>query len=182
MTTGIDSPVDCTLTAVAIAENHTFVGRFYRNSASKWAKLTEAEVLTLRQVNLKVVALCESASNPASYFSFHAGVDDGTSACRQALMAGQSPNTPIYFAVDFDASTDCVSGCVSDYFESVAAGYQTISGNSPAYLIGAYVSGSTCRYLLMHDLASYGWLAVSPGWSGYDTFLQWNIKQGWPDK
>jgi peptidoglycan hydrolase-like protein with peptidoglycan-binding domain len=179
MALGIDSALDCTNRASAIAQTGVdFVGRYYRKKISKWTPLSATEVAALHREGLAVVALWEFASDKPDYFSYSSGVDDGTSAYRQALQAGQPPQTPIYFAVDFDASSAAVAGPISDYFTGVRAGYTTIGQGQPAYSIGVYGSGRTCAWLASHGRATYTWMALSTKWADYDTYTSWNIKQG----
>jgi len=176
---GIDCALDCTKRAAAIkALNATFVGRYYRLPGSKWAPLTGAEAKALSKAGLKIVALWESRSDVLDHFSHAAGVDEGTSAYRQAMNAGQPAGTPIYFAVDFDCPTNGIAGAVNDYFRGVADGFNTIGAGQPAYSVGVYGSGNTCAWLLGHGRVSYSWLAQSTGWGGYKIFKNWNIKQG----
>lgn len=178
MALGIDAPIDCTKQTTAIkAAGKTFVGRYYRNKKSRWAPLVASEVTALQGAGLKVVALWESASAALAHFSYAAGVDEGTSAYHQALQCGQPPATPIYFAVDFDASSEAVAGAINDYFRGVHDGYNAIGSGSPAYLVGVYGSGLTCSWLKMHGRADRYWLALSTKWSGYDSFADWHVKQ-----
>lgn len=176
---GIDCPVNCTKYADGIkTAGKAFVGRYYRKTTSSFPALKKPEVDALHAAGLKVVALWESASTTTDYFSYARGVDDGTSAYHQALLAGQPPQTPIYFAVDYDASAAALAGPVSDYFRGVKDGYGTISQGAPVYDVGVYGSGQSCGWLKMHGWATHAWLAVSKKWTGHDTYTDWNIVQG----
>lgn len=178
MNEGIDCATDCSKRVAAIkATGAAFVGRYYRLPHSKWDPLTAAEAQALSKGDLKIVALWESSSDALDHFSFSSGVDEGTSAYRQAMGAGQQPRTPIYFAVDFDCSDSGIAGAVNDYFRGVAAGFATIGAGNPAYDIGIYGSGNTCGWLLTHGRVTSTWMALSTGWGGFKTFKDWNIKQ-----
>jgi hypothetical protein len=176
---GIDSAKDCTKLTEAIKNAGVeFVGRYYRNASSKYPALSAKEALAISRGGLNIVALWEGASDKIQHFSYSRGVDEGTSAYQQALVAGQGRNTPIYFAVDFDANTAEVAGPVFDYFKGIVDGFNTIATGSPAYRIGVYGSGLVCSWLQNHGMVSHCWLAMSTGWSGFNTFANWNIKQG----
>jgi len=178
MVSGIDSPVDCGKFVKEIKNaNASFVGRYYRSSASIWPKLTLSEAKILSAAGLQIVALWESASDHASYFSFAHGVRDASAAYVEASQVGQPMDTPIYFAVDFDASKSEIKNQIADYFRGVAAGFKAAGQGGPCFETGVYGSGATCSWLLENHLATKSWLAVSSGWSGYD-FKDWNIKQG----
>jgi hypothetical protein len=176
---GIDCAKDCSkLVDSIVAAGVKFVGRYYRTSRSKYAPLTADEANILSRSGLNVVALWESTSDQPGHFAYTSGVDEGTAAYRQALITGQTRNTPIYFAVDFDASSSDLAGPILDYFRGVADGFNTISKNAPAFKIGVYGSGLVCSWLKSHGMVSYCWLAMSTKWNGYDRFTGWNIKQG----
>jgi hypothetical protein len=161
-----------------VSAGNEFVGRYYRQKTSKWTPLTDKEAMALSKAGLNIVALWESRSDVLAHFSHSAGVDEGTSAYHQAMLAGQPKGTPIYFAVDFDCPASGIAGAVNDYFRGVADGYAAIGAGSPAYTIGVYGSGNTCAWLLSHGRVTFTWLAQSTGWGGFKTFKNWNIKQG----
>jgi hypothetical protein len=176
---GIDCALDCTKRIAAIRGLHAqFVGRYYRQASSHWPALTSAEAKALSNAGFQIVAVWESASNVLHHFSHATGVDEGTSAYRQAMLVGQPARTPIYFAVDFDCSGPGIAGGVNDYFRGVADGFAAIGGGQSAYDVGVYGSGNTCAWLLSHGRVTYTWLAQSRGWGGYRTFKNWNILQG----
>jgi hypothetical protein len=179
MAQGIDCALDCTKKVSWLkAAGTEFVGRYYRNSTSRWAPLTHAEGQALSSNGLVLVALWESRSDVIDHFSYTAGVDEGTSAYRQAMNAGQPADTPIYFAVDFDCPIAGIAGSINDYFRGVVHGFDAISSDTPSYNVGVYGSGNTCGWLLAHQRVKYTWLAQSRGWGGFATFTKWNIKQG----
>jgi Domain of unknown function (DUF1906) len=179
MTQGLDCALDCTKRGGWLkAAGNEFVGRYYRNAASRWTPLTHPEGRSLTDAGLVIVALWESKSDVLEHFSYTAGVDEGTSSYRQAMNAGQPAKTPIYFAVDFDCPMAGIAGAINDYFRGVAHGFDAIGSGNPSYQIGVYGSGDVCGWLLSHQRVGYTWLAQSRGWGGFQTFNKWNIKQG----
>ena len=178
MTRGIDLPTDAGRVIAAIrGANLDFVARYYRTPTSRWPSLSASEAQLL-SAGLKVVAVWESASTDASYFSHLSGVDDSTSAYHQAQTIGQPAGSAIYFAVDYDASGTDIVGPINEYFRGIAAGFAAARGDGPGYKVGVYGSGAVCQALTHAGLAEYTWLAVSSGWAGSRTFAAWNIKQG----
>src|SRR5258708_2487214 len=122
MITGIDASRDCSSIAQTLAsEGRQFVCRYYANSGKK--RLTIGELQALCSSGLKVVVVWEDG-NPTSpgYFSYTKGVDDGTSAYNDALQIGQPAGSPIYFAVDYDASDKDLAGVINDYFKGIVQG------------------------------------------------------------
>jgi hypothetical protein len=175
---GIDLSTDCSAQVDCIkGSGKSFVGRYYANPHSKKI-LTLNEAKAISQAGLSVVAVWEDGMpTSGSYFSYSEGVDNGTSAYNMASKIGQPANTPIYFAVDYDAIDDDITGSINDYFRGLRDGFNTISGGTPIHPIGVYGSGAVCSWLLARNAAAYCWLAQSTGWRGYNDFTAWNIKQ-----
>jgi hypothetical protein len=175
---GMDCSSNCTHLASNIKGKAAFVGRYYRWPKSKYAPLTYAEAQALSAEGLSIVALWEWASAQITNFSYHEGFDQGSSAYKQAMNAHQPAGTPIYFAVDNDFSNVQIAGPINDYFRGVKDAFAGISNGNSAYLTGVYGSGRACSWLLNHGNVARTWLAMSTGWSGYNTFNDWDIKQG----
>jgi len=179
MTTGFDANADLTRFASCLrTAGFDFVCRYYNiNNPHKNLSLAEAKALSA--AGLKIVAVWENGfPDHASYFSHAKGVFDGTSAYHFAEQTITQPaNTPIYFAVDFDASQKDVNGAITDYFQGITDAFNTISKQAPIYQIGVYGSGLTCSSLLNAGLVQFTWLAQSMGFRGSKTFKNFNIKQ-----
>lgn len=182
MANGIDASVNCTVKAFDLQANGIeFVCRYYANSGKKI--LSRSEALALSQAGLNIVVVWEDGyPTKGSYFSYAKGVDDGSSAYHDALVIGQPIDSPIYFAVDYDASPADVSGGICDYFRGVATGFAASGGtDEQTHPIGVYGSGATCSFLLARNLVTFTWLSQSTGFRGSKDFAAWNIKQG-PDQ
>jgi len=179
---GMDCAKDLTKLGQSIKNaNVDFVGRYYRWPKSSYPSLTYNEAHALSTAGLKIVALWEWKSSQIDNFSYHEGLDQGTSAYKQAMQAHQPAGTPIYFAVDFDFSSSQIAGPISDYFSGVRAAFVAMGGGAVAYVIGVYGSGRSCDWLLSHGKVERTWLAMSTGWAGYDNFTKFDIKQAGKD-
>jgi hypothetical protein len=179
MSKGFDANVDLTRFASCLrSAGYDFVCRYY-NINNPHKNLTLGEVHSLSAAGLSIVAVWENGfPDHAPYFSHAKGVFDGTSAYHFAHEnIGQSVDTPIYFAVDFDASQKDVNGVITTYFQGIIDAFNTISGQQPVYQIGVYGSGLTCSSLLTAGLVQFTWLAQSMGFRGSKTFKNFNIKQ-----
>jgi hypothetical protein len=176
---GFDTSRDLTPFAAGLkAAGYDFAGRYYNvNNQSKNLTLAEAQALTA--AGLSIIAVWENGyPTAAGYFSYQKGVYDGTSAYHYGLdHIGQPSGTPIYFAVDYDATAPDTNGVVTQYFQGVVDAFNTIGSNSPVYQIGVYGSGLVCSTLLSAGKATYAWLAQPGGWAGSKTFTAYNIKQ-----
>ena len=181
MTQGFDSPQDCSAKAEAIrAAGFRFVARCYYDIVSHAkTKLTQPEAAALSAAGIYVVAVFENGPDHPGYFSYAKGVSDGTAAFRYAADRIVQPlGSPIYFAVDYDASEADLRGGIADYFQGLADAFTAESNGDGTYSIGVYGSGSTCLQLLASGAAAFTWLAQAGGWSGFHAFTAWNLKQG----
>ena len=174
---GLDTNRDCSSIAeMIVADGRQFVCRYYAHPGSKKGLMSD-ELQKLRKANLKVVAVWENGyPTSAGYFSYSQGVNDGVGAYKYAVQIGQPAGTPIYFAVDYDASTADLNGGIANYFKGVAFGMETAARGASKYAIGVYGSGESCIFALSSGFATYSWLSMSTGWSGH-TFGGWNIRQ-----
>ncbi len=171
---GLDTASSCTNVASTVKSNgYSFIGRYYGNY-----KLTLKEAQALSKAGVQIVALWESGSpTSSSYFSYNKGTADGKTAYNYAKdTIGQPSGTPIYFAVDYDASASDVSGVILQYFNGVHDAFSDL-GNQ--YKIGVYGSGAVCNYIYQNvTTVLYTMLAASSKWRESSAYTSWNIKQG----
>ncbi len=181
MIKGFDAAHDLSRFASCLVnEGFNFVCRYYNiNNPAK--NLTFAEANYLTSAGLRIVTVWENGfPTISSYFSHQKGIADGTAAYEYASNVIKQPSgTPIYFAVDYDASQTDINDRILSYFEGIIEGFGHLSSTQrdPVYLIGVYGSGLVCKSLLAANKVTYTWLAQSQGWRGYKTFTQYNIKQ-----
>ncbi len=178
MSLGLDCFSNCTNMASTLkSKGYDFICRYYNvNNASK--NLTQSEAKALSNAGLYIVAIWENGYPTSdSYFSKSQGKTDGAKAYSYAKNTiGQPSGTPIYFAVDYDASTSAIQGAIKNYFDGVSEAFEEAGSN---YVIGVYGSGAVCEYIFGHVAAVlYTWLANATGWSGYSDYTSWHIKQG----
>jgi hypothetical protein len=176
---GCDTSTPTTSYVACLKGKVSFVGRYLaRGSAAKI--LTSKEALALTGAGIKIVSIWESGRPTGSaYFTKAQGEADGTEAYQFAERIGQPKGTPIYFAVDYDASLPDANGPIAKYFDGVATGLaQAEALSSGTYDIGVYGSGRVCRLMTTGKRASWSWLAQSTGWTESGTYKDWQIKQG----
>lgn len=179
MKKGFDADRDLTPFGYCLlAEGYSFVCRYY-NVNDPLKNLTYPEASFLSGIGLGLVAVWENGfPTESSYFSEPKGYYDGLEAYQYAsLTINQPSNTPIYFAVDYDASVEDVNGPISSYFTGLAKAFNELSRNNPKYHIGVYGSGLVCGRIKEAKLASYTWLAQSTGWRESGLYNDYNIKQ-----
>jgi len=158
----------------------------YYNARNQAKNLTLGEAQALVRAGLQLGAVWEDGfPDHASFFTRAKGVMHGTTAYHMAMdNIGQPDDSPIYFAVDFDASPHDVSTVIESYFEGIHAGFRAIGGENPKYEVGVYGSGLTCTKLLEAGLATFTWLSQSTGFRGSRDFAReklYNLIQFLPD-
>ena len=180
MPRGFDTYHNISTQAAAIrAASYDFVARYL--SQSNWKVIGAAEAAAIAAAGLQLVLVYEDASTASDYFSFGRGQADGTRAAQQAGLLGAPALSVIYFAVDYDSSDDEIGGPITQYFTGVADALKSLAAaNGTVYTAGVYGSGATCSAISAAGLAKCGWLAQSRGWSGYDKYSGWSIRQGMP--
>jgi hypothetical protein len=180
MPKGFDTTQDTTSKVSDIkAANYDFVARYL--SQSHWKVINPSEANAIAAAGLGLVLVYEDGPTTSSYFSFGRGQADATRAAQQATLVGAPAGSAIYFAVDYDASPGDIGGVITQYFNGVADALKSFAAaNGTSYSVGIYGSGASCNGIAGGGLAQYGWLAQSHGWSGYDSYNAWSIRQGMP--
>src|SRR5690348_5998909 len=176
---GIDTPLDTTAQLSCLtAAGKRFVARYYaRGNRPKIIRRAEAQAIS--GAGLGIVAVWESGfPTTVDYFARAQGNADGADAHQRATEIGQPRDTPIYFAVDYDADPAHAAGPILEYFRGIAAGLTAAAGGTARYTVGCYGSGIVCGAIQAAGLARFTWLAQSRGWRGYAGFTTWNIRQG----
>lgn len=172
---GVDTSTNTIDSIGCLAANSiAFVGRYFARSGAK--RLTVDEAARLGTAGIKIVAVWEDGKpTSATYFDRAKGLRDGKDAHNMAKAMSQPDGTPIFFAVDYDASPEDINGVIKQYFEGVQA---ALDDAASKYKVGVYGSGRTCRIISqVKSLASYSWLAQSTGWAEHKSFSDWQIKQ-----
>lgn len=160
-----------------------WVGRYYCDTTHiVGKKLTPIEANAIAASGLSIVSVWENgAADTYDYFTVANGRRDGAHAALLARSLGQPVTSPIYFAVDFDATSAELAVGVTAYFDGLAKGLQLFVDDETAettYPIGVYGSGLTCETLMGSARASLAWMAQASGWAGFKTFNAWMIAQG----
>ena len=136
-----------------------------RIHAGKRQNLTAAEVADFSQNGIGIVVVFETGANNALSGSAQGGTD-ATSADAQVTTLGLA-GCPIYFAVDFDATTAQLA-TVGAYLQGAAS----VLGLPR---VGVYGSYAVVNYALSNSLATYAWQTYA--WSGHQVLASCHIYQ-----
>lgn len=177
--TGLDASVSLTPKSASCLQGKgfRFAVRYYtRKDRDRTLTLTEAKTLVKAGFQLGAVFEDGFPGNPADqpgFFTHDRGVGDGRAAHDRALnKIGQPADSPIYFAVDFDASPQNLATGIKRYFDGVREGLLAANNGTLRYQIGVYGSGLTCTEVLKNGRATFAWLSQSTGHRGTKQFRQ----------
>lgn len=177
---GISTDRICSDIASCLKQNGIdFVARYYsRTTKNSNKRLSLEEATALNQADIALIAVYEDNPTSKDYFSSDRGKSDGKSAYAYAQDINQPSQSAIYFAVDYDATSQDIQGPIKEYFQGVFDGLKNSSDSKPIYKIGVYGSGACCDYLRKNlNFVEFSWLAESTGWLNSKTYNTWNIKQ-----
>ena len=151
-----------------------FVGRYLNYLSGYHDKLTSEEVSRISNAGLYIVSIYQNyGTNKASYFTASNGVVDAKDAISLAKSLGQPKNTPIYFAVDFDALDSELKSNIVPYFQSVLG---TLKRQDMPYRLGIYGSKKVCAYIRgTYEATDRYTFVVDNSWAGQ--FTDWNLRQ-----
>lgn len=149
---GVDYATVTPSAAKVAADGAQFVCR-YLSGFSK--DLTPEEAKALQAVGLHIVTVWETTGNRA-LDGYTAGHADAVRALTLGARCGMPVGSPIYFAVDFDA-TPAQQVAINAYF----AGVKDVLGHNQ---VGAYGSYYVVKRLFDAGLIAYGWQTYA--WSG----------------
>jgi len=126
--------------------------------------LTGEEIAAIHSVPGMKIGLVWEAGFPTSpaYFDKSQGEHDADLALAFLKAHAVPTAVPVFFAVDYDASSSDIPGPIKEYFTAVHSALK-----SAGYLIGVYGSGEVTNAIVGTGIAHYAWLAQSTGWSGY---------------
>ena len=158
----------------------TFVGRYFA-VVNTWKALTRTEAQSISAANIYIVSIWEDIDGEdPSYFSYSNGRSDGKHAFDYAANLNQTANTPVYFAVDFDAMLSNKQS-ILDYFNGVRDGYLQYLHDRHEfglpeiyYKIGVYGSYDVFTWCKDQGIATYFFQAYAPGWSGGRNANPWS--------
>lgn len=171
---GVDTiePINSQSLANAIKNSgYSFVGRYY--TKRQGFKLNATELEYLSNAGLAVFPYYQDGeSGSVSYFTASEGAEDAETAYSQALSLGQPEGTYIYFAVDFDATNEEISGPIRNYFVAVINKMNELASiNNKRYLVGVYGGTRVCENLNLTGVTSRvmaGAWNYNPSYGGWD--------------
>lgn len=148
MAKGFDcaTPLTAALAAKFKDDGFEFVCRYLVPSG--WKRLTKDEAEAISDAGLQIVSVFETTANRALGGQAN-GLMDGEIAAQVAKAIGQHPGSTIYFAVDFNATTEQIL-TVIDYIKAA-------SEATPEYETGVYGSYAVINAVRDAGACSHFW-------------------------
>ena len=168
---GVDSISPLTAIAPQLGKSYGFAGRRYSHDEAKIVGRFES--MALHDSGLKIVMLFDDDADQYAKFNYNQASWDSIRAVDLARELEQPEGTPIYFAVDFDASRTQLRNGILTYFSNMA-----MRMAAARYACGVYGSALTCSMMQGYKKATYFWLANEPDWQGFGEFDGAHIEQG----
>jgi peptidoglycan hydrolase-like protein with peptidoglycan-binding domain len=144
---------------------YTIVGRYLTNSDRPDAlekRIQDGELQAIFAGGLKVFPIFQEGGTDTTYFSYDLGVRAAGRADDAARRLGFLPGTPIYYAVDFDATGDEVETYLEPYFRGI---HDELRRRGSAYRVGVYAGRRICCTLAAAHLTELSYVAdMSTGW------------------
>ncbi|MGW4375983.1 glycoside hydrolase domain-containing protein [Streptomyces albidoflavus] len=143
----------------------TTVGRYlYQPDADFEKDIKPGELETIFAAGLKVFPIFQDNARQLSDFSYTAGYQHGLLAHERAAFYGFNRGTVIYFAVDYDATSEEIASNIVPYFNGVSS---ALSSKGKRYVHGVYGSRNVCSQVTKHTYARYSFVSgMSWGFSG----------------
>jgi hypothetical protein len=181
----IDTPWNCGKKAIRLASSGVdTVIRYYNHSNSAKLpekRLTPEEARRIGEAGMNLAVVFQQRQSKIEDFTYESGVSAGKQAHSYAAQQiGQPRDSVIYLAVDSDFTSTLELSKIKEFFAGFRDGMSKVSNGNPLYSVGAYGSGKILFMLSENGLATYFWLAMSKGWSGYREFLEsgnWHLLQ-----
>lgn len=175
------------------SDGYQIVGRYLTEPGQEsldpkdyFKAIRPGELERILATGMKFFPIFQEYSTSLEDFTSQNGEAHAKSACAAAQRLGVPP-TPIFFAVDFDATDDQVTSNIIPYFRAI---HSTLGGG---YGVGIYASRNICTRVITAGYASSAFVSdMSTGFSGnlgfpipdlwaYDQFAEINNynNQGW---
>ncbi|MGO3884771.1 MAG: glycoside hydrolase domain-containing protein [Mycetocola sp.] len=147
--------------ATLVAAGYTTVGRYLTGKGKQYEK---NELQTIFASGLNTFPIYQESNRSADDFGRENGERQGRRAAKRATQLGFPSGTVIFFAVDFDASTEQTHQNVMPYFRGIR---RALSTAERPFEVGVYGPRAVCRVLGESTLTVASFVAgMSTGYLG----------------
>lgn len=153
--------------ASALAAKYKIVGRYLTGkvgSAGKDKSLSKDEISLLINYGMRIFPIYQDGGATLTYFNATQGAIDAEKAITAAKNLEIPPNTIIYYAVDYDFTTDNINDYLLDHFKAIINKSTELNSE---YRIGIYGSRNVCTTICNAGYACSSFVSdMSTGFSG----------------
>ncbi|MFF2922509.1 glycoside hydrolase domain-containing protein [Streptomyces celluloflavus] len=145
---------------------YRFVGRYIFDPPGSTLdkEIKPGELDTIFRAGLKVFPIYQDNARKLSDFSYTTGYQHGLNAQKCADGYGFNRGTTIYFAVDYDATSEEIASAIVPYFQGVQA---ALASQGKKYTHGVYGSRNVCSTVSDKTFARFSFVSgMSWGFSG----------------
>ncbi|MGW5423990.1 glycoside hydrolase domain-containing protein [Streptomyces sp. NPDC003943] len=146
--------------------NYRFVGRYIFDPPGSTLdkEIKPGELDTIFRAGLRVFPIYQDNARKLSDFSYTTGYQHGLNAHKCAEGYGFNRGTTIYFAVDYDATSEEIASAIVPYFQGVQA---ALASQGKKYTHGVYGSRNVCSTVSNKTFARFSFVSgMSWGFSG----------------
>lgn len=164
--TGCDTRYEITpqLAEKLYADGFRYVGRYlYQPDPDFQKEIKPGEIANIFAAGLSVFPIFQDNNRRLVDFSWSKGYAHGQLAHDRAVHYGFNRGTVIYFAVDYDATSEDMPKVI-EYFEGITAG---LANKGRRYVHGVYGSRNVCAQVTKNTYARFSFVSgMSWGFSG----------------
>ncbi|MER7823761.1 glycoside hydrolase domain-containing protein [Streptomyces sp. NPDC096097] len=144
---------------------HRYVGRYiYQPPGTIDKYIKPGELANIFAANLRVFPIFQDNGRLLGDFTYDKGYANGLLAHSRGLFYGFNRGTVIYFAVDYDATSEEIASNIVPYFNGVSA---ALSSQGKRFVHGVYGSRNVCSKVTKATYARYSFVSgMSWGFSG----------------
>lgn len=165
-------------TAITLVNNgYEVVGRYLSGTIAIGTSkaLSVEELKVIFKSGLRVFPIYQRSANKITYFTNENALTDATYANNFANNFGIPSGTTIYFAIDFDATTEQIKNSLEPYFKELFTKFTSLCGGK--YNVGIYGTRNVCQQISNSGYAKYSF--VSDMSTGYSGNLGFKIPDNW---
>ncbi|MEV5880764.1 glycoside hydrolase domain-containing protein [Streptomyces sp. NPDC052101] len=145
---------------------YRYVGRYLFDPPGSTLdkNIKDGELDDIFAAGLRVFPIYQDNARRLVDFTYEQGFSHALNAHERAESYGFNRGTTIYFAVDYDATTEEITSNIVPYFQGIKAG---LANKGALYVHGVYGSRNVCTQVSQHADAAYSFVSgMSWGFSG----------------
>lgn len=167
----LSEPITDSIATFLKNDGRLYVGRYLTGRY----RIKPDELDIISKNNLKLIPLMQVIGEHNYSFDYSSGIRDALDALTVCRFYKFSPNTVIYFAVDYDALISDIEPYLEPYFSAVNKVFSNKTANPDGHRIGVYAPRAICKSLAKKGLTCSSYV------SDMSTLFSSNLGERLPD-